>query len=871
MKSKIKNLTCLALSVLLAGGVVCGSGCVKPSASKPSYDINSRTPTDEGETVVTLDQSDYEYYHNYVELYDGDGAVYDIGDPFVFRYNGKYYLYTSLNGNKKTTGKIPCWVSDNLVDWEWGGWAYDPHSTSVDSETYIAFAPEVVYYKGYFYMCESRRGQGHFFFRSTSPTGPFTKISDNLGMGIDGSFYLHDNGQLYFISANDTTTDKRITYYEIDFVEKADGSVEVEIDNTQNNVVEGAYLDGWTEGPGYFKRNGYSYFTYAGNHVDSAGYKVAYSYVEGNFPLAGLSSHWNNTTLISTGMDNEALPGYASKTNTKSVTTYRGLGHSSNVIAPNLDGIYTAYHNANRIDHTNTMIDSARKYNLTQYFTNGSYLLTNGLGNYQKTKPQMPDIDAKVTELETVGNFSLTKAQTESTFTSEISFTLNQNRAAAIVGYRSQSDYYEIAIDGTQLVYSSVSGGNKTRLASASVQISTNAAAVHTIKTVNGSDRVQIYYDNMLSVDSEKTASAGKLGVAEGTATCIQATNDAFGTSDFDAVKDLTGSWPASAYMKGENRGFSFKDAKPSVNGVRQGEAERTRKVESLDATALTVNEGEWIKYTVNAPYDGDYGLGMLVGKQSAGCVFEIIVDNETITKAEIPSDTNFSESEFANISAGTFSCSAGLHTLKIRVYDGTLDFVNVYSCKNGETLGEVTDPLTSKNATFFKTALGSKGSFTQSGYMTNTGDERTLLTFGSKGVSNYEFSVDVRIITSGSGGIMFRMNDYSYTNYKTTQLGDGYMGYYLQLNTSYVGLYKNNYNKKENLGIVKPSDGASLKGGSIVRVTVSCLNGEIRILLNDEEVFSVVDTDAYLFGYVGLYSEEGACFMFSDFEYQEL
>ena len=36
-----------------------------------------------------------------------------------------------------------------------------------------AFAPEVIYYKGWFYMCESRRGQGHFLFRSANPNGPF--------------------------------------------------------------------------------------------------------------------------------------------------------------------------------------------------------------------------------------------------------------------------------------------------------------------------------------------------------------------------------------------------------------------------------------------------------------------------------------------------------------------------------------------------------------------------------------------------------------------------------------------------------------------------------------------------------------------------
>lgn len=191
MKNKFhkKRIVGLAAAMLCCSMILFGCGVGNNNTPKRQYDPSTRVPTDNGEQVFTIDQ-DYARYNNYIELYDGDGDIYDIGDPYVFRFNGKYYLYTSLNGNKKYSGKIPCWESDNMVDWKWSGWAYDPNSTSQSSETYIAFAPEIVYYKGWFYMCESRRGQGHYFFRSATPNGPFTLISDNLGMGIDGSFYL---------------------------------------------------------------------------------------------------------------------------------------------------------------------------------------------------------------------------------------------------------------------------------------------------------------------------------------------------------------------------------------------------------------------------------------------------------------------------------------------------------------------------------------------------------------------------------------------------------------------------------------------------------------------------------------------------------
>ena len=871
-RKKRKRICMTAASVL--GAVMLGLTACQPAEEPvPPYDASTRVPTDENEEVVDLAAQGHEFYNNYIEFYDGDGDVYDIGDPYVFRYDGKYYMYSSLNGSKKETGKIPCWVSENLVDWEWGGWAYDPNSTATTSETYIAFAPEVVYYKGWFYMCESRRGQGHYFFRSASPTGPFELISGNLGMGIDGSFYLHDDGQLYFISANNTIAESRITWFEIDFPEDADGNVTVKIDNTAANIVEDAYLGGWTEGPGYFKRNGYSYFTYTGNHVDSAGYKEAYSYTTSDSPLEGLTSRWNNTTLLSTGFDNEALPGYASVDGSKQVTDYRGLGHASNVIGPDMDSVWTAYHNANRVNYKNETGTGTRKYNVTQYFTNGSYVLTNGLGNYQKTKPAMPDYSAAASELETVGGMQLSAQETQDVFTAECNFTLTDGAGSAVAGMRAADDYLIVTAQGTALTVARVAGGARSELATANIALSTNASAVHTVKFVSGASSSQIYYDNMLVATLDGSIGAGRVGYAQGAVpSSTEFTNDAFGTSDFDGIKDLTGSWAAYAYMKGENRGWQLGGASVRADGVRQGEPEKTKTVESLGATALVLGRNDWVKYAVNSPAEGNYALNLLLGRESAGCVFEVIVDNEAITMMEIPADTNFGESEYINFQAGNFAVGEGLHTIKLRVYSGTLDFVNVSTVKNADALGEVSDPLTNEDASLFSVLLGTRFSFMQAGFMTNTSDVRTLARFGSKGIANYEFSVDVRLVnTSGMGGILFRMNEYSYTDSSTTTLGDGFVGYYLQLGGYYVGLYKYNYNKSERLGGLRPSSDALLANGVTATVTVRCDNGNITVLLNGVTAIEYFDPDAYLSGYITFFAERDSSLLFSNFIYTEI
>lgn len=868
---KTSKFTKIAASALcLVTGAAATFGCgEKPM---PPYDPATRTPTDANEIAYTIDADDYGYYNNYVEFYDGDGDVYDIGDPFVFRFDGKYYLYTSLNGDKKKTGKIPCWSSENLVDWQWEGWAYDPKSSSESSETYIAFAPEVVYYKGWFYMCESRRGQGHYFFRSDKPQGPYTKISENLGMGIDGSFHLASGGKLYFLSAENVYAN-RVCWFEIDFIEE-NGEPKVVVDPTAYHIIDDAYESGWTEGPGVFARNGYEYLTYAANHVDAPQYRVAYSYAKNAIVFGdaeNLNSPWDNVTLVSTGIDNPAVPGYASKTGNTAVTDYRGLGHSSNVVGPNLDSIYTAYHNAGRINYRNENDNTGgtRKFNVTQYFTNEGYLLTNGLGNYTRTKPEMPDYTASASAL----SDGKSTESTGNVFTAEISFRLTDGAAEIVAGGST------VAISGSNLT---VKKGSES-LAHGTVPTSTNPDAIHTVKVINGASKAKIYFDNVLAAKTSVSLGAGKIGYGAGArGTSLMFTNDAFGTSDFDAVKDLTGSFPAFAYLKGENRGFSLSKGKLNANGVRQGEKETTKSVAgakianslstektgNVPVTATVLSRGDWVKYLVNAPAADTYALNALIGKESAGCTFEIIVDNETISKFVVPVAAAFGDSDYVNLSIGSFDCGAGLHTLKIRVYDGTLAVANFSTVKGGKG-ANVTNTLKKDEASSspFVRKMGKNSSYTANGLILNPTDDKTLFLTGEKGAANFEMSVNVSVVQSGRGGIMFRMNDFGYATAKAQQLN--WRGYYLDINENAVTLTKDGHTKSEKLFFGRPT--ASLKGGAVVKVTVRAENGNITISMNDNVLVSHFDPEAYLSGYIGLYSEKGAMFIYSDYSYRTL
>ena len=86
-----------------------------------------------------------EYYQNPIIKVGDKNAwnSYGVGDPFVMRYNGRYYLYCSTKDGQVG---IQCWVSDDLISWSYSGLC------ATEALTMSAYAPEVVYYNGSFYM-----------------------------------------------------------------------------------------------------------------------------------------------------------------------------------------------------------------------------------------------------------------------------------------------------------------------------------------------------------------------------------------------------------------------------------------------------------------------------------------------------------------------------------------------------------------------------------------------------------------------------------------------------------------------------------------------------------------------------------------------
>ena len=178
----------LFLSTLMLVGC---NGNKQSSGDKPN---NSTTIKDVTDEQLRTTEENYVIYDNKIVLEAVNGSK-EAPDPFVYRFNGWYYLYPTTNG-----GAQKAYKSQDLYNWEpvsngvlRDGLVYDYTNDSNRPSSQTPFAPEVIYYNGKFYMVSSPSGNGHYIFESDSPEGPFYAITDNVGRNIDGNFFIDSN------------------------------------------------------------------------------------------------------------------------------------------------------------------------------------------------------------------------------------------------------------------------------------------------------------------------------------------------------------------------------------------------------------------------------------------------------------------------------------------------------------------------------------------------------------------------------------------------------------------------------------------------------------------------------------------------------
>ena len=519
------------------------------------------------------------------------------GDPFVMRYDGAYYLYFSAG---RAPSYLYCWKSDNLVDWTHMGVACDL------PEICGGYAPEVIYNNGKFYLCTSPHGNGHYLLRADRPEGPYKRISDRIGQRIDGSFFIDDNGDSYFLRAEEDG----INYHTMQDPETVD---------LPGKRIAASWLNGWTEGPMVLRHGGKYFLTYTGNHLQSKCYKVAYS-VSDTSPVSGYVNMKNRVILAEVGDE------------------FHGLGHSSSCLAPDMDGAYIIYHSYELVKEPHH-----RSMNVDRLFFNGARMYANTIW-WEQEKPATADFAVRGAEslaevVKKDETFLLTKQPTPAVYTAEVN--VNAKGKDFTVVYAGGDG--RIAVAGRIVTITET--GKTVAVGTLPKNVNLHSNNAYRISRTNDGKSELLLNNNQCFLSWKSTVKGGKIGFAHlperAKVGFIGFSNYAGGSSDKTARKGVPGRMDAVHAL----------EQNPTVSCKENG-------MEIFCTPAVC---GTTFTYPVNVKCDGSYLLTATVRNANSGVA--VTVGGIKLT-AEAPAV--YDRDGSAKVVLGNVPLSAGLQDLTI-------------------------------------------------------------------------------------------------------------------------------------------------------------------------------------------------------------
>lgn len=719
----------------------------------------------------------------------------EFGDPYILRYDGYYYLYPSAAAGFN----MKVYRSENLVDW------VDLGEICDDGTTIGAYAPEVKYYNGRFYLCTSPSGNGHYILSSDKPEGPFKLETDNFKMNIDGSFFIDDDGKWYFFNA----ASKNIEGRSMSSPTEVDGDV----------VRLGTSLNHWTEGPMVIKRNGIYYLTYTGNHLISRGYRIAYA-TSTESPLGPYQIAENNPLIISTKEG------------------FSNLGHSSSFLGPDLDSWYITYH-----DMESTPAD--RGFSIDRLSFNGKRMYVSGPTDFEQPVPNLPDFCTRGTDDNakyTTSSYQsqklvYSKANAGATFTAEYNLT-NGLGSSVVFGLKDEKNFGYIHWNqASSLDLYNVINGKATLLETIALPVSFDAKALHTLRLASDGEKLSITFDNMQCYEKEQKIGAGAIGylLADNAGVSYTAfSNVAFGSSDQKAINNLPSEFAAVSH------------ASADANGVSSGVKYRT---EDTSRTVYLNKAEQWVSYAVNTCEQGLYSVALECSDEYTKD-FELEVYENGHKVALLDSSkvsyAKTAESGWKYISLGTVELQKGLRTLTFKLKKGTLELRTVRMETATKLTEKYTIPL-NDGSELLSFALDPDGVSFETDGLKAVGVDNKLMT----AVHNYtDLAAEVTIKnigkTSGETGLVIRMKNASYHEY---QIKEAFTGYLASVTDTSVTLRHNDYETQSVLG-----EYTFPQSQDEIQLRMEASGATVRVYVDGKKVIEAVDPRPITTGGAGIY-----------------
>lgn len=770
--------------------------------------------------------------------------TYGSGDPYILKFKGVYYLYVSTKDSE--TG-IKAWSSTDLVNWTYAG------LVATDPITKAAYAPEVTYWNGYFYMYTSPGGGGHYVLRSESPTGPFTVQTPNKGLTIDGHVFIDDDGQWYFYRA---AHGQMVAHRMSDPYTFGPGY------NTGASV-----NGGWTEGATVVKRNGKYYMTYTGNHVHSPAYRIDYA-VSDN-PLTGFVPVKNQNPLL---------------VSTEGPTI--GLGHNGLVTGPDLDSLYMFYHDWKGYSPEGWPI---RSINMDRVVWNGDKMIVLGPTTTSQPDPALPDFQDRFNRT-TIGSSwtnvnggnwgiynqelmwqntlgtttaykQVTNSATAANYTAEFHAkqmargTSASPRFGATFSYVDENNYGVALLSSknNRLATHMVVGGVSQGWEFAALPAGFDYSKWHNIRVEKSGSEFKIYVDNMLKVTRSANLGGGKVGyVAEDTHAdfaYVAYSNQVGGSNAWDAYKPIPGKIEAVHYRSG-GEGVGYHDTTPAnLGGQYRSDAVDIRVNPEGGYNVGWNQTGEWLKYRVNVAATGTYDVTFRMATTMNGVGIRLW-DGATALTGVVSIPNTGGWDAWRSITVTNIPITGGHRELRVEFVTGEADFASMEFHKHA-AVPSLTDNFDDNNSDGWKRWEGNWS--VSGGQYHSAGGTFAKTTFGNDNWANYTLEADIRMNESGGdAGLIVRGKNPANGLERNQGNADFLQGYYAYIKTDGVYLGKQNYNWSNLAGFTVP---LSINTWHKMKVVVNGTN--IKVYVGDMTTPKIDYNDysatAFTHGKIGL------------------
>ena len=751
------------------------------------------------------------------------GEIGGIGDPYIMKYRGTYYLYAS-NNEKQV---LRCWESKDLINWS------DAIVCSTDDKIRGAYAPEVFYWNGVFYMYNSPFGGGHYVLTSTSPTGPFVAVTENIGKVIDGSVFIDDDGKWYFYHADGAGIF---------------GCPMPTPTTIGAGVNLGAHMSSnWTEGPCVIKRNGIYYLLYTGNHVISQGYRIDYATNTTKNPISRYTPQAAQNPIL-----------------VKSEGEFSGLGHGTAFIGPDLDTYYFTYHSLVRTVGGQPQ----RKLNFDRIAWNGDKLSIIGHTDWPQQVPQLATTDyfdrteigsdwtmpnggdwsirgkdlMRQKQMDNVVRKAIFTKASASDYTAE--FTIreyikdnNSAKLGAVFSYSDEQNYgtvlYNTHTKQLEINFLIDNVWGTAQYFNLPAEFKQNAW--HSMRIEKQNTNYKFFIDGMLKATLTSELKGGHVGYmtseCQGDFGYIALSDKVNGSGILDTYKPVPGNISAIHHNSG---GESVNTSINPEGGYHISESQA----------------GEWYKYNINVEATGAYNIGIRYAA-SASCQIKIYQGETDITGIVDLPETG-GANLWRTLTIKGLNLTAGYQTLKVETVAGGYNFYEMqFRTAENESI-TMTDN--------FENAFSDKWNFSDGDWAIESGQANVVgcgkRTLGNTGWTDYTIETDVKYVRDMNAGIIFRVNNPAAGGENNDpRLGtDFFQGYMVSLTSTSVNLGKHNYSWTH---LTSASGSYSLNTLYHLKVVVAGAN--IKVYVEDMSVPKIdyTDTNPFINGKVGLRSYE--------------